>query len=186
MRLEASRISLIVLLKNMARRKNWDSGNIVEISLPGGGLTYGMVVDSPRVAFFDRKFDSRPSIDEITKAPIAFQIWVMKYAIGKRHWSVIGDSEVPAGIMSADRFFKRDSISGKFSIYEGAGIETPATYDEDVDLECAAVWDPEHVESRLDDHYAGVENLWVKSLAPKNPQAEQAGGGQAATRSESI
>ena len=69
--------------------------------------------------------------------------------------------------MSADRFFKRDSISGKFSIYEGGGIETPATYDEVVDLECAAVWDPEHVESRLDDHYAGVENLWVKSLSPE-------------------
>jgi len=169
----------------MARRKNWDSGNIVEISLPSGGLTYAMVVDSPRVAFFDRKFDSRPSIEEIREAPIAFQIWVMKYAIGKRHWSVIGDAEVPADVMNADRFFKRDSISGKFSIYEGGGHETPATYDEVAELECAAVWDPEHVESRLEDHYAGVENKWVKSLAPRKPQAEQDGGRQPATRPES-
>lgn len=169
----------------MTRRKSWDSGNIVEIALPNGGLTYAMVVDSPRVAFFDRRFDSRPSLDKIIEAPIAFQIWVMKYAIGKRYWSVIGDAEVPSTLMNTDRFFKRDSISGRFSIYEGGGIETPASYSEVAGLECAAVWDPQHVESRLEDHYAGVENIWVKSLAPKRPEAELGAAGQPATRLES-
>ena len=151
----------------MARRKNWDSGNIVEITLPSGGLTYALVVDFPRIAFFDRKFDSRPSIEDIVEAPIAFQICVMKYAIGKRYWAVIGDTEVPSEIARADRFFKFDRISRKFSIYQGRGDETPATYSEVTELECAAVWDPEHVVSRLEDHYAGAENKWVKLLAPK-------------------
>ncbi|WP_018970406.1 Imm26 family immunity protein [Rubritalea marina] len=160
----------------MAQRKNWDSGNIVEIALPSGGLTYAMVVDSPRVAFFDRKFDSRPAIREIADTSIAFQIWVMKYAIGKRHWSVIGATEVPPAVLSADRFFKQDSISGEFSIYEGAGHESPASYSDVVELECAAVWDPEHIESRLDDHYAGVENMWVRSLAPKKPTSRTSRG----------
>ena len=163
----------------MTRRKHWDSGNIVEIALPSGGLTYAMVVESPRVAFFDRKFDSRPSIEEIVETPIAFQIWVMKYAIGKQYWSVIGDADVLSSVVKDNRFFKRDLISGKFSIYEGGGRETDATYAEVADLECAAVWDPDHVVSRLEDHYSGIENIWVKSLAPKNPQADVSEGGKA-------
>ena len=151
----------------MARRKNWDSGNIVEIDLPNGGLSYAMVVDSCRVAFFDREFEVRPSIEEITKGSITFQIWVMKYAIGKRHWSVIGNAEVPSSALSASKFFKQDSISGQLSITTDGSDEIPATFEEIFDLECAAVWDPEHVESRLEDHYAGVENIWVRSLAPE-------------------
>ncbi len=165
----------------MTRRKNWDSGNIVEIALPSGGLTYGIVIESPRIAFFDRKFDSQPPVDVIVEAPIAFQIWVMKYAIGKQ-WSVVGHADVPSKILNANRFFKQDAISGKFSIYQSGGHEMPATYSEIVDLERAAVWDPGHVESRLEDHYSGIENTWVKSLAPKKPQAEQVAdgnGGQA-------
>ena len=29
----------------------------------------------------------------------------------------------------------------------------------------AAVWDPQHVEDRLRDHFAGLPNKWVQSLA---------------------
>ncbi len=156
----------------MTRRKNWDSGNIVEIALPSGGLTYAIVIDSPRLAFFDGKFDSRPSIDRIVEAPVAFQIWVMKYAVGKNHWSVIGHTEVPSTLLNAPSFFKQDAITGRFSIYQH-GSETPANYAEVANLERAAVWDPEHVESRLEDFYSGIDNIWVKSLAPKQKEAEQ-------------
>ncbi len=133
-----------------------------------------MIVDFPRIAFFDRKFDERPSIEEIVEDPIAFQICVMKYAVGKQYWTVIGNTDVPSEVMSADRFFKFDQIARKFSIYEAGGTETPATFSDVADLECAAVWDPEHVESRLEDHYAGIENKWVKLLAPTNKMQNKA------------
>lgn len=57
--------------------------------------------------------------------------------------------------------WKRDSISGKLSVYAedlevpGDWSERPATYDECVGLEVAAVWDDVHVEKRLSALFAG-------------------------------
>ena len=44
--------------------------------------------------------------------------------------------------------------------------ERLAIAEECVGLERAAVWEPEHVEDRLRDHFAGRSNRWVESLKP--------------------
>lgn len=49
------------------------------------------------------------------------------------------------------------------TLYQG-GKETPATKTEAKGLERAAVWDPEHIQDRLRDHYMGRLNKWVKLL----------------------
>ena len=60
----------------------------------------------------------------------------------------------------------QDVITKEFSIYHQGNI-LPATYEEIKNLECAAVWEPEHVEDRLRDYFSGVPNVWVEDLKPK-------------------
>ena len=45
-----------------------------------------------------------------------------------------------------------------------AGEVRPATREQCLGLERAAVWEPENIESRLADHYAGRPNAWADSL----------------------
>ena len=84
---------------------------------------------------------------------------------------VIGnhDSDLEALIGSdilGPRFFKKDRIAKKLSIYDDDDIEHPATLEEIEGLECAAVWEPQHVVDRLNDHFEGRPNKWVDSLLP--------------------
>ncbi len=110
-------------------------------------------------------------IEEVTALQnerFAFRIWVMKYAIGKKGWPLIGRLPVSAEESGDQWFFKKDRISGRLTKYQGAtSSEIPATVSECAGLECAAVWDPVHVESRLADAFAGRPSTIVESLKPK-------------------
>jgi hypothetical protein len=124
-------------------------------------------LEEPLFAFFDYCVDAVavPTINEITSKPILFRIWIMNHAVTRGRWSVIGHAPVPDKLLDSPWFFKEDPISGKLSLTQlGAGDEIPATLAQCKALECAAVWDPEHVEDRLRDHFAGRPNKWVESL----------------------
>ena len=95
----------------------------------------------------------------------AFRIWVMKYAIGKKGWPLVGWLPVTGEESAEAWFFKKDRISGRITKYHGfASAEVPSTVSECAGLECAAVWAPVHVESRLADEFAGRPNAIVESL----------------------
>ena len=94
----------------------------------------------------------------------------MNYAFKSEKWHIIGNIELNDNLKQRVYFFKQDMFDHSISIYYEDGIEgidIPATYEEVKDLERAAVWDPEHVEDRLRDHFNGVPNEWVKQLRPK-------------------
>lgn len=56
----------------------------------------------------------------------------------------------------------------KFELYDpNNGEIIPATKEQIQGLECAAVWEAEHVESRIIDYYEGRPNKWVKQLSPR-------------------
>ncbi len=156
--------------------KNWDPGNIVRIDLGSDRVAFGMVIEFPLVAFFDKvtNSDETIEIEEIGHLPIAFKIWVMKFAIGKNGWKRIGSRPLNEEESESPWFYKFDRIAKKFSIVRGHE-EKKATKDECLDLECAAVWDPEHVVSRLNDHFDGKPNKWVESLSAKNKSTEPVG-----------
>lgn len=98
---------------------------------------------------------------EVCSRPILFTIWVMKRALAS--WPVVEVVPLDAELAAPESFLKRDLISGKVTVYTN-GQETPADLARVQHLEVAAVWDPEHVEDRLRDHYAGKPNKWVESL----------------------
>ncbi len=143
-------------------------GDVVQIDLGAGRFSFGRVLEEPLVAFYDLESSHIPSPQEIVQLPIVFRIWVMNFAITEGDWGVVGNVALTDDLLEPPRFFKRDSISGKLSITRtGGGDEVAATQKECEGLECAAVWEPEHVVDRLRDHFAGRPNKWVESMKPQ-------------------
>lgn len=140
------------------------SGSVVRVPLDGDLYGYGLVLDEPLIAFFDIRASVEQPLDDIVASPVLFKLWVMNSAITRGRWEVVGKVGVPEEMRQSPVFFKKDAMNGKLTLYHD-GQETPATREQCVELECAAVWEPQHVEDRLRDHFAGRPNKWVASLA---------------------
>ena len=89
----------------------------------------------------------------------------MDRATRSGRWPIVGRAELATvSDLDATVIFRQDKISA----YESStGTETPLTFEEADRLECAAVWDPEHVEDRLRDYFSGVPNKWWASMRPE-------------------
>lgn len=152
-------------------RASRTEGDVVRIDLGGGWRAYARVLREPLLAFYDLKTNQDPAIEAIVSSPIAFKIWVMNSAITSGRWSVIGHDDL-AGTEPQEWFCKEDPLSGRLSKYS-EGEEVTTTFEECSTLERAAVWEAEHVEDRLRDHFKGRPNKWVDSLRLK-PRSEPA------------
>ena len=139
-------------------------GDIVEVPLPDGSYGYGQVLTEPLIAFFGLRSAQTPTLEEIVSSDVLFAIWVSK-AI-ECDWSVVGHVEVSPLISQFPPFFKKDPLTGDYSITFDGGDELPATLKEVELLERAAVWQPNHVADRLLDHFEGRTSRWVESLKP--------------------
>lgn len=122
------------------------------------------------MAFYNVQSDEVLSIEEVTKSEVLCKICVATGGISKHHWKLLGHVPLEDELLVPINFYKRDCISKELSIYTEnvqecptTWQERPATYEECVGLELAAVWSIPHVESRLEDHFAGRENKWVKA-----------------------
>lgn len=150
-----------------AKRQKRVEGDFVQIDLGDGYHVYGRVLEEALFAFYDIRTTKYLDIDVISKLPILFQVPVMDYAVKRGRWVVIGNQPLDAQLLNPPPRFIQDQLRPDlFSIYQQGGIR-PATREECIGLECEAVWDPEHIEDRLRDHYAGRPNKWVDSLRVK-------------------
>ena len=148
------------------KRQREVRGGVLKIPLDEGFFAYAQVLEPPLVAFFDIRSRDELSAEEIVASEVAFSVWVMKYAITSGEWPMVAQTEIGRNCEENPSFFKQDRLSGDLSIYAG-GVETAASMDQVAHLECAAVWDPEHIVERLHDHFSGKRNRWVDSMRPK-------------------
>ena len=144
--------------------RNWKPGNIVEIPLKNGIYAYGVIIEPPLIAFSTLYFSEPQTEFDTLFNELSFKIWVMKHAISKRHWKVVGHIDVD---IEKPVFYKFDLIPKRYSHYFD-DQEVESSLDECIGLECAAVWDPEHVEERLFAVNLGKESIWEKSLRAEN------------------
>jgi hypothetical protein len=143
-------------------------GDVVRIDLGNGNFAYGRTLASPLMAFYDLQSKMPVEAVDVVRAPILFTIWVMKCAIKSPKWEIVGNIPPSEDLMTSPKFFKMDMIDRNFYIYENDQFN-PVSREACIGLEPAAAWDPEHIEDRLRDHFAGVPNKWVESL--KLPEA---------------
>lgn len=149
--------------KSKKQRRN--IGDIVKIDLGKGYHSYGIVLNDPLMAFYDIRTKENLDINAISEIPVLFMVWVMNYAITDGDWEVIGN--VPLGKFSGvnPAFFKKDIITKEYSIiYSNSSDDMPASKEDCELLECAAVWNPEHIVDRINDKFDGKTNIWVESL----------------------
>ena len=138
---------------------NTKSGDIFEIYLDGGVTAYAQALEEPEFAFYKLS----PMVYDINH--LMFRIWVNRSAI--KDWKKIGNKPIASDLKEEIPRFKKDIISGNYSIYI-SGIEKEASFDQVKNMECAAVWEGNHVKDRLSDHLSNRKNIWLESLKPKD------------------
>ena len=144
-------------------------GSVIEIFLGDELYSYAQVVSKAELVFFDYFGNQIPKnlIESVCRKTPLFFISVMHSAIKSGRWKIVGRCEISQALRSPREYFIQDVLTKKFSIYtSGDGSIRPAERSEIEGLECAAVWEPEHVEDRLRDFRAGKPNVWVEQLKP--------------------
>ena len=142
-------------------------GSLVKIPLGDNSHSYGIILPSPEMAFFDINTSDELDPSHIPESPVLFRAWVRKYAITSCRWPKVGKADIPFHLQNTIPRFIQDILNPKcFEISQG-GVIRPASREECFSLECAAVWDPYHIEDRLRDHFAGIPNKWFESMKIK-------------------
>lgn len=142
-------------------------GQLVEIDLDSGLRAFGRVISKSELAFYDFFIANETTLelDAIYKSPVAFTLSVMNSAVKSGRWKVIDSRPIEPKFNEERFYFMRDVLTGEISIYSATSGEiNPAKPGDEIGLERAAVWEAEHVEDRLRDHFAGVKNQWVEQL----------------------
>ena len=143
-------------------------GDLLKIDLGDERHSYAQVAAEPLVVFFDGSFALDLPPDQIASLTVLFRIWVANHAIKRGRWPVVGRAVLAPDDRKEPFFYKQDAITGRLTVYHSSFAQTnwerAATLAECGDLENAAVWEPEHVEDRLRDHYAGQPNKWLDRL----------------------
>lgn len=143
-------------------------GDIVEISVLEGKFIYAQVGLAPLFIFFDGIYDDRPSLDVILSRKILFKLWVYSDALKGARWKKAYSAELSSQNKNTPPMRKQDRISGRLYVhhedYRDTNYEKPATLSEVRDMEVAAVWKMDHIESRIEDHYLGRPNKWMASM----------------------
>ena len=143
----------------------WKAGKLFKIQLDNDAYAYALSLQEPEFAFFNC-FTPNASPEEILESELLWRLWVTRQALKEPTWEFLHQCKsIPEKLQIEITRFKKDPISGKYSIYINES-EISATKEQCVGLERAAVWSPEHVTHRLNDHLKGVENIWEVSLRP--------------------
>ena len=137
-------------------------GDIVRIELDNDSHSYACVLPHASFAFYDYCGNEELPIEEIVRKPILFFAAVMARATKTGRWSKEGHCELDPHLAPPPKFIQDPLNPKSFSLYFNDGRIVPSSREECTGLERCSVWEPEHIEERIRDHFAGRENRWLK------------------------
>ena len=151
------------------KRQQRTVGAIVKIPLKDNEHSYAVVLPKACFGVFDVKTNQALDIGEIYSKKILFIVAVYNAAVTSGRWEKIGKVELDERFETLPMHFIQDPINPTlFRKYNpNTGEMFPATKQDCLGLECAAVWQAEHVEDRIWDYHLGRENKWVQLLRIK-------------------
>jgi len=140
----------------------------MRVALPNGNYAYGRLLTSPYIAFYDLQTNNASmDLQAICQLPVLFVIAVHLSGLGRVGWDLIGNVPLEPALRKPVENFIQDSADfTNCRIIDDQGNVRAAHVSECVGLERAAVWEPEHVEERIMDHYAGRSNFWTERMKP--------------------
>lgn len=151
----------------MMGKQRLKAGSLVRVDLADGHVAFGRVLEHSEIGFYDYfiQMGEPPNPPDIYAAGIAFILTVMDKAVKSGRWQIIDERPLELDLQKPRDYFVMDGLSGKYSIYRSSdGNVRAATSAECEGLERASVWQPEHIEERLRDHFVGRKNLWAEKL----------------------
>ena len=143
-------------------------GDLLKINLGDGRHSYAQVAAEPLIIFFDDASADDLALESVTSLPVLFRLWVANHAVMRGRWPVVSRGVLSPECRAEPFFYKQNAVTGQLALYHSTFAETSweraASLAECDGLEAAAVWEPEQVEGRIRDHFAGQLNKWVESL----------------------
>lgn len=142
-------------------------GAVLGVPLGLQGACFALTLPEADFAFFGPEAAHDVGSAKLFSHPVLFRVAVYKSAWSTGRWTRLGKLDVPPNLLSPQPKFIQDALNpNKFEVYVG-GVIRPASRSECEGLECAAVWEAEHVEQRLRDHLTGSLNVWAEQLRIK-------------------
>jgi Immunity protein 26 len=149
----------------VAKRVARKVGNVLSILLPDGDHGYGFELRPPLVVVVNYKDKKDLPAQEVVQIEPLFKVYVVDSAIKSGRWPVVGNVELAESWLQPQKFYRQDALDpSQLFIRTSDGVETPTDIQGIQGLEKAAVWAAEHVEGRIQDHFAGRPNLALKAL----------------------
>lgn len=140
-------------------------GSFVRVPIDGRYHTYGRIINKLVYAFYDFKTDLEISdLDLIEKSNVLFKLIVHRSAINSGGWKIIGKKELPEDLKVPVPFFKQEIGNPDDCSIVTEGNSRKATQEECEGLERLAVWEHDHVQQRLLDHYSGIRNNYTDAI----------------------
>lgn len=151
-------------------KKRWQPGAVVRKTI-GTTTYYGRLLEFPWAAFYDfRSQQPMKGLSEITSHSVAFMVAAHKDLVADGQWETIGVAPLEPSLRPPKAQAMIDVLDPEHcQIIDDEGNIREATREECEGLEPAAVWEPEHIVDRLEDHFAGRPARWLKDMVPPRP-----------------
>jgi hypothetical protein len=152
-------------------QKRWKPGDVVRKSMSDGWTYYARLLEFPWAVFYKhRTREPSANLSEVTSKPVLFTLAAHKSILAVGQWESIGNVRLDGSLTPP----KAQAIRryNSYSIIDVTGSMRPATPQECEGLEPAAVWEPNHIDDRLQDTFAERPNIWLEQLLhpPAPPQ----------------
>lgn len=153
------------------KKQQITEGAVLEINIENQYYVYSQILSKGLgYAFFDFKTKEKlKDLNILQNSQVLFIVMVYSDIITKGVWLKVGKLPIRNDLLVLPMKYIQDNLNpDKFELYNpNTGEINKATREECEGLECAAVWEANHVEDRIRDHYLGVPNIWLESLKIK-------------------
>jgi hypothetical protein len=137
-------------------------GSIYKIPIEVNRYSYARVIKDKAFAFYNYLGKDNLNLNDILELDVLFILHLYPRSVNKSQWEKIGSKELDEKFKKLPPQFIQDVWDfDNIQIYENGSFRK-ATKKECIGLERMAVWEVEHVESRIRDHFAGRKNLFVE------------------------
>lgn len=147
-------------------------GQIFKVLLDNNYMTFGQVTGQQLYTFFDIKIPinfEKVSFSQIVSQSIIFRLCVGSYAINYGRWEVLSTLRPKDDLLKGVVQYSYDDLRDVFTVWDDNG-KRESCWQECKNLEPFAVWQAEHVEERLKNHFNGVPCIIYERLKPKFAQ----------------
>lgn len=141
-------------------------GAIVKIPLEKEFYGYARILKGTSFAFYDiRSKNELTDLEKIVSCSILFIVSVSAYAVTDGRWIKIGKLPLDNSFDILPPRYIQDLLSPEnYKIIYSDGTVKQAKKEECNRLERFAVWQPQHVEERLNDYFAGRKNRYLNQM----------------------